>query len=116
MELRFRHQYFDHLELFSVLNTCNHLSYTDFSTRAPSKSLLFIFLFLKIDWQHQFKLCIDLIAYDRPGKKYRFTLIYYFLSLVYNTRYQVLTQLPPLKGVSTAYMLYKSINWSEREV
>ena len=67
-------------------------------------------LFFKYDWYHQFKLCVDLIGYDRPGKIYRFTIIYYLLSLVYNTRIHIITQTDELQGVLSNYMLYKSLN------
>lgn len=59
---------------------------------------------------------MDIIAYDQPGKVYRFTIIYYLLSLTYNNRLQLITQTNELKGLDSAVMLYSSANWSEREV
>lgn len=61
-------------------------------------------------------MCVDIIAYDQPGKKFRFTVIYYLLSVVYNTRLHIVSQLGDIQGLETIYMLYKSANWSEREV
>jgi NADH:ubiquinone oxidoreductase subunit C len=59
---------------------------------------------------------MDLIVFDQPGKIYRFTLIYYLLSILYNSRFQILIQTDTLKSIESIYMLFKSANWSEREV
>jgi len=72
--------------------------------------------FLRYDWYHQLQFCIDIVAVDQPGKDYRFTIIYCLASITYNTRYQLLTQTSPLKGLETICMIYLSANWSEREV
>jgi len=53
---------------------------------------------------------MDIIAYDQPGKVYRFTVIYYLLSLTYNNRLQLITQTNELKGLDSAVMLYSSAN------
>lgn len=75
-----------------------------------------VLLTLKYDWYKQFISCMDIIAYDQPGKVYRFTIIYYLLSLTYNSRLQLITQTNELKGLDSVIMLYSSANWSEREV
>ena len=80
------------------------------------KNISLVLIFLKFDWFHRFLVCIDLIVYDQPGKRYRFTVIYYLLSVLYNTRIHLVSQLGDFHGLDTVYMLYKSINWSEREV
>jgi NADH:ubiquinone oxidoreductase subunit C len=80
------------------------------------KNISLLITFFKFDWLHQFTMCVDILAYDQPGKKLRFTVIYYLLSLTYNTRLHLVTQLGDLQGLETVYMLYKSANWSEREL
>jgi len=69
-----------------------------------------LLVFFKYDWYHQFKVCVDLVGYDRPGKKYRFTVIYYLLSLVFNNRLHIITQTDELTGLVSNFMLYKSLN------
>ena len=59
---------------------------------------------------------MDIVPLDQPGKIFRFTIIYHFLSLMFNSRYQLLTQTQELLGVETASALYLSSNWSEREM
>jgi NADH:ubiquinone oxidoreductase subunit C len=74
------------------------------------KNISAFLLFLKFDWFHQFSICIDIIVYDQPGKKYRFTIIYYILSVLYNTRIHLVSQLSALQSVETIFMLFKSAN------
>ncbi len=93
-----------------------HINISDYSLRVTKSNLTTTLLALKYDWYKQFSSCMDIIAYDQPGKTYRFTIIYYLLSITYNVRMQLITQTSDLKGVDTAVSLYKSANWSEREV
>lgn len=95
---------------------CFHISYTDFSFRVVKKNLTSILTFCKFDWFHKFTIAIDIITYDQPGKIYRFTVVYYLQSLTLNSRLQVITQLDNLQHVETVTLLYKSANWSEREI
>ena len=67
-------------------------------------------LFLKYDCYSAYSICTDIIAYDRPLQKYRFTIIYYLLSLSFNTRGHLLTQLADSQKLDTACMIYKSLN------
>jgi NADH:ubiquinone oxidoreductase subunit C len=55
-------------------------------------------------------MAIDLIGYDQPGKIYRFTVIYYLLSLKRNSRLQIITQLDNLQSLETISLIYKSAN------
>lgn len=80
------------------------------------KNITLFITFFKFDWLHQFSLCVDIIIYDQPGKRFRFTAIYYLLSICYNTRIHLVSQLGALQGLETVFMLFKSANWSEREV
>lgn len=71
-------------------------------------SLLTLLLFYKSDWCHQFKICTDIISMDRPGKLYRFTILYYLLSVMYNTRLVVYIQISSLQHVLSITTLYRS--------
>ena len=93
-----------------------HITTSDFSLRVTKHNIPITLLALKYDWYKQFVSCMDIVAYDQPGKVYRFTVIYYLLSLTYNNRLQLITQTNELKGLDSAVMLYSSANWSEREV
>jgi len=95
---------------------CQHITNSDFSLRATKHNIPTTLLALKYDWYKQFVSCMDIIAYDQPGKVHRFTIIYYILSLTYNSRLQLITQTNELKGLDSIVMLYSSANWSEREV
>ena len=92
------------------------LNFTDFCFKALRACFAFFLVFLHYDWFHQFFLLIDIIVFDQPGKIYRFSLIYYIISLIYNSRYQLLIQTDSIKSIESIYMIYKSANWSEREV
>lgn len=87
-----------------------HVNASDFSLRVTKHNAPVTLLALKYDWYKQFVSCMDIIAYDQPGKVYRFTIIYYLLSLTYNNRLQLITQTNELKGLDTAVMLYSSAN------
>ena len=87
-----------------------HLTAADFSLRVTKNNVPTTLLALKYDWYKQFVSCMDIIAYDQPGKVYRFTVIYYLLSLTYNSRLQLITQTNELKGLESVVMLYSSAN------
>jgi len=76
-----------------------------------------IALFLKNHTASQFKTLVDIIAYDKPGNKFRFTLIYILLSIDLNYRIKIelkLTEKNPI--VSSLIPIYSSVGWLEREV
>jgi NADH:ubiquinone oxidoreductase subunit C len=84
--------------------------FNELSLRVVKKNISNLLLFFKIDWLHLFSICIDIIAIDQPGKKYRFTVIYYLISIFYNARIQIFTQTTGLAGLETISLLYKSAN------
>jgi len=59
---------------------------------------------------------IDIFAVDFPGKKERFQLFYYLLSVKYNIRIKLKTELDELTLISSISNIYKSACWMEREV
>lgn len=113
---RFEQTYYTSFKKVLKRQYCGHISFTDFSVRLVKKNVPTFILFLKNDWFHRFVMAIDIIAYDQPGKLYRFTVIYYLLSIALNSRIQVITQLDNLQSLETVSLIYKSANWSEREM
>ena len=81
-----------------------------------NKNIYPILLFLSNHTLWQFKNLIDIVCYDVPKKFYRFSLIYNLTSLHYNLRLRVITKINELGKVFSVVGLYKSANWSEREI
>ena len=63
-----------------------------------------------------FKMLIDILVVDYPGKEKRFSLIYCLLSLKYNVRIKVKVSVDELTPVNSISNIYKSSCWMEREV
>jgi len=72
--------------------------------------------FLRIVKIFFFKMLIDIFVVDFPGKKERFQLFYYILSVKYNMRVKLKVELDELALVSSITNVYKSACWMEREV
>lgn len=59
----------------------------------------------------------DILCYDYPGKKFRFSIVYNLLSLDLNYRIKVFTKLKEkIPLISTITPLYSGAGWLEREV
>ena len=56
----------------------------------------------------QFKQLVDIAVYDRPGKRYRFTIIYHFLSIDYGKRIKCLVQTDELTDLPSSTSVYSS--------
>jgi NADH-quinone oxidoreductase subunit C len=91
-------------------------TYNELIIKTHKNFLLPLVMFLKNDTLYQFKHLIDIVAVDQPGKKFRFSIIYCFLSTQYNQRLQVIIQTNELLSVDSITALYKNANWAEREV
>jgi NADH-quinone oxidoreductase subunit C len=74
-----------------------------------------IFILNRATFFH-FEQLVDLVVYDRPGKKYRFTLIYNLLSVTWNNRLNLIIQVDELTPIDSVMDLYPSAGWLEREV
>lgn len=56
-------------------------------------------------------------AYDRPGKYFRFTMVYNLLSVGYNTRVMLITKvIEKAPIIPTIVPIYSGAVWVEREV
>jgi NADH:ubiquinone oxidoreductase subunit C len=88
----------------------------DIVIEAVKKNIYPVILLLNNHTLWQFKSLIDITCYDTPKKIYRFSLIYNLISIHYNLRIRVLTKINELNHLFSVVGIYKSANWSEREV
>lgn len=88
----------------------------DIVIEVTSKNIYPILLFLNKHTLCQFKSLLDIICYDKPNTRYRFSLIYNLISIHYNIRCCIITKINELTHLFSVIGLYKSAYWSEREV
>lgn len=88
----------------------------DIVIEVVNKNIYPMLLFLNNHTLWQFKSLIDIVCYDIPKFFYRFSLIYNLISIHYNLRLRVITKINELSNVFSVAGLYKSANWSEREI
>lgn len=88
----------------------------DIVVEVISKNVYPMVYFLNNHTLCQFKSLMDIICYDIPRKRYRFSIIYNFLSVRYSLRLRVITKVNELSTLFSLTGLYKSANWSEREI
>lgn len=81
-----------------------------------SENLYKICLFLRDNEICLFKTLVDIAVVDYPNKKSRFFLNYCLLSIKYNVRVVLKTELNELISISSITNLHKSSCWIEREV
>ena len=85
--------------------------------KVSSKKIYPLVLFLNKHSLCMFKLMIDVVCSDVPGKSHRFTLVYNLLSVQFNTRVRVISKIQENVGqILSLVSLYRSVSWSEREV
>jgi len=90
---------FDHSYNCFVLSV-NHIRYVKM-----------VLLFLRDHCTCSFKLLSDILVTDFPDHKQRFVLTYCLLSLKYNVRINVKTQISELTPVSSITGIFKSACW-----
>jgi NADH dehydrogenase (ubiquinone) Fe-S protein 3 len=88
----------------------------DIVIEVVNKNIYPTLLFLSNHTLWQFKSLVDIVCYDVPKKMYRFSLVYNLISIHYNLRLRVVTKINELSSVFSVVGLYKSANWSEREI
>jgi NADH:ubiquinone oxidoreductase subunit C len=88
----------------------------DIVIEAVNKNIYPILFCLNKHTLWQFKNLVDIICYDVPKKFYRFSLIYNLISFHYNLRIRVMTKINELSNLFSVIGIYKSANWSEREI
>jgi NADH dehydrogenase (ubiquinone) Fe-S protein 3 len=75
-----------------------------------------VLAFLKDHHSAQFLSLVDITAIDVPSRKFRFEVIYNFLSIRYNSRVRVKTYTDELTPIDSATSIFVGANWLEREV
>ena len=83
-----------------------HINSENMSAKVTRTNLHALLIFFKHDYLHQMKICLDITAYDNPGKIFRFSIIYSLLSTEYNARYQIYTQTDPYLGLESITSIY----------
>lgn len=78
--------------------------------------LLAFSYFLKYHTYIQCKQLIDVTAVDYPTREKRFSVVYNFSSLEYNTRIRVKTDIDEITALSSLTQIFPSAAWWEREV
>lgn len=63
-----------------------------------------------------FKLLVDLVAYDRPSFHNRFVLTYLVASTRFASRMRLRTAMGALVAVGSLFALYANVYWPEREI
>jgi NADH-quinone oxidoreductase subunit C len=101
------------LESHKVLVLSNK---NDLILETTSDKLEKVLFFLRNHEGCLFKMLIDILVVDYPGKEKRFSLIYCLLSLKYNVRIKVKISIDELTPVNSITNIYKSSCWMEREV
>jgi NADH dehydrogenase (ubiquinone) Fe-S protein 3 len=88
----------------------------DSSLTLSRRNFIPVLCFLKKHSLSQFKQLVDIAVYDRPGKRYRFTVLYHLLSIHYGNRITCLVQTDELIDLPSTTFLYSGAGWLEREV
>ena len=93
-----------------------YIAFNELTLVVESTFIKTVLAFLKFDSNSQFKMLIDITAVDYPENNKRFEVVYFLLSLKYNTRIKIKTHVNELSSLDSACSLFASANWPEREV
>jgi NADH:ubiquinone oxidoreductase subunit C len=74
------------------------------------KNIYPLIFFLKKHSFCQCKSIIDIICYDNPKKKYRFSVIYNILSVITNIRFKLISKINEFTNLLSLVGLFKSVN------
>lgn len=75
-----------------------------------------LIIFLNLHTQSQFKILSDICATDSPWKKNRFEIFYNLLSIHFNSRITLITNLKEQDSIESIQNIYKVASWFEREL
>ncbi|MDC3023929.1 NADH-quinone oxidoreductase subunit C [Alphaproteobacteria bacterium] len=87
-----------------------------FKVTVDSKKLYKIVKNLKDNDNLKFSQLLELTAVDYPDRELRFSLVYIFLSIEYNSRIIITTNLGEYETIESITSLFPAANWYEREV
>jgi NADH dehydrogenase (ubiquinone) Fe-S protein 3 len=108
--------HFLHKILGKGVNYIQIVSGLEIEIDSNSKNIYPLVFFLK---KHSFSQCkslMDIISSDTPYNKYRFSIIYNLLSVSFNLRIRLISKINEFSNILSLVSLFKSVNWSEREV
>lgn len=108
--------FFFHKVLGKGINNIQIVSGFEIEIDSNSKNIYPLIFFLKKHSFCQCKSLIDIISSDTPFNDYRFSIIYNLLSVNFNLRIRVISKINEFSNILSLVSLYKSVNWSEREV
>lgn len=93
------------------------IKYRVLELKVNSSSIYSLSLFLKKHTNCLYKTLVDMCVYDKPGKNFRFSVIYNLLSQGYNSRLLLVTKVTERSPVLASLLpLYSGSGWLEREV
>ena len=78
----------------------------DSSLTLSRRNFIPVLIFFKKHSFLQVKQLIEIAVYDRPGKRYRFSVLYHLLSIHYGNRVMCLVQTDELTDLATTTTLY----------
>jgi NADH-quinone oxidoreductase subunit C len=81
-----------------------------------AEALISLLTFLRDDQNCQFKQLVDICGVDYPKREERFEVVYNLLSLKHNQRIRVKISASEEKPVTSAYEVFSSAIWFEREI
>jgi len=90
--------------------------FNDFQIIVPSKKIFDVLTKLHINSYFAFDQLIDITAIDYPEKPKRFEVVYLLLSTITNQRLTVKIYVNEGELVQSCVSIFKSANWSEREI
>lgn len=105
-----------------MFNLCQNLvKYFDIANNyiwigVSRNNFISLISFLKNHEIFLFRSLTDIVAYDIPGRKNRFSVMYNLFSHTYNIRIHINLQVPEGVPVNTLFDLFKSSDWLEREI
>lgn len=103
-------------QTFKGYNVCLLGDKNDLILETTLDNLEQILFFLRDHESCLFKMLVDILIVDYPGRDKRFSLIYSLLSLKYNIRIKVKVLINELTSINSIANIYKSSCWMEREV
>lgn len=105
-------------KLTTIKNILPILSFTkdEVIVVVSRNNLLFTVNCLKLHINYQYKLLSCISGVDFMHFKYRFAVVYDFLSLVYNTRLRLKVYINEITPVNSIVNIHRNADWWEREV
>jgi NADH dehydrogenase (ubiquinone) Fe-S protein 3 len=80
------------------------------------KRIYFTFFFLKNYTNTQIDYLSDICAVDYPKRVFRFEVIYNCLSIGFNSRFRIKTNIHELISLNSISLIFLNANWFEREI